>query len=289
MRRFEFVEGSSSKFWQPEVQGSTFIVTFGRIGTAGQRKEKAFPDAAGAQKEYDKKVAEKLREGYVEVTAGGAAASPAAAAPPPPQKPALPRRVPVASPTADGLRAAADALAALRARLGWRSWEVTSRARAARRALRALGGVDPAKHPELDATFSALMARVVVPAKEGRLALRHALALLGELDTAAFVRAAELWRRAPEAGRPSGVVAISRQAETLGEPELALRLGQLLATRPGTRGSPSEDGWAKRWSQLKPHVEEHLGTSGGTLMAFVKGLDASGDSHLAGRLARLEG
>ncbi|MCP3101125.1 WGR domain-containing protein [Myxococcus sp. K15C18031901] len=289
MRRFEFVEGTSSKFWQPEVQGNVFVVTFGRIGTAGQRKEKAFPDAAGAQKEYEKKVAEKVREGYREVTAGGEAAPAVAAPPAPPQKPPLPRRVPVASPTPESLRIAADALAALRARLGWRSWEVTSRARAARRSLRALGGVDPAKHPELDATFSALMARVVAPAKEGRLPLRHALALLGELDTAAFQRAAEQWRSAPAATRPPGAATIASQADALGEPELALRLGQLLATRPGTRGSPSEDGWAKRWSQLAPHVADHLEASGGSLSAFVKGLDASGDSHLAGRLARLAG
>ncbi|NMO18398.1 WGR domain-containing protein, partial [Pyxidicoccus fallax] len=79
MRRFEFVEGTSSKFWEPELKGSTFIVTFGRIGTSGQRKEKAFPDEAAARREYEKKVAEKLREGYREVTAGDAAA-----APPPP-------------------------------------------------------------------------------------------------------------------------------------------------------------------------------------------------------------
>ncbi|MFP2907409.1 WGR domain-containing protein, partial [Pyxidicoccus sp. 3LFB2] len=85
MRRFEFVEGTSSKFWEPELNGSTFIVTFGRIGTAGQRKEKAFPDEAAARREYEKKVAEKQREGYREVTAG--AEAPAAPPPPaPPQK-----------------------------------------------------------------------------------------------------------------------------------------------------------------------------------------------------------
>jgi predicted DNA-binding WGR domain protein len=59
MRSFEFVEGSSSNFWSPELRGSTFIVTYGRIGTAGQSK-KAFPDEASARHEYEKKVAEKL-------------------------------------------------------------------------------------------------------------------------------------------------------------------------------------------------------------------------------------
>ncbi len=282
MRRFEFVEGGSSKFWEPELQGSTFIVTFGRIGTAGQRKEKAFPDEAAARKEYEKKVAEKLREGYREVSGGEAAPAPAPTAAP--KKAPLPRRVPVATPTPEAVKAAAEALAALRARLGWRSWEVTSRARRARRALRALGGVDPAAHPELAGTFSALMERVVAPAKEGRLPLRHALALLGQVDAAAFLRATEVWRRAPSA--PPAVAAVARQAEALGEPELALRMGALLAERPQGRGGPGE-GWEKRWSELRPHVEGHLLASGSSLPAWLRGLEAGGDAHLSERLSRL--
>ncbi|AGC47731.1 WGR domain-containing protein [Myxococcus stipitatus DSM 14675] len=282
MRRFEFVEGTSSKFWQPEVQGNVFIVTFGRIGTAGQRKEKGFPDAAAAQREYEKKVAEKVREGYVEVTDGAAAPAPAAA-PVAPPKPQLPGRVPAATVTPESLKAAADALAGLRARLGWRSWEVTSRARNARRALRALGGVDPTAHAELSSTFDALMARVVVAPKEGRLPLRHALGLLSELDVAAYSRAVALWRKAYE---PGSLAAVS-SVESLGVPELSLRLSLLLAERPGMKGSASEEGWAKRWSVLRPHVEEKLTESGGSLSDWVKGVNAGSDTQLAGRLARL--
>ncbi|WP_426754313.1 WGR domain-containing protein [Myxococcus sp. Y35] len=285
MRRFEFVEGTSSKFWEPELKGNTFIVTFGRIGTAGQRREKAFADEAGARKEYEKKVAEKLREGYREVTDGGAAE---AAPPPPPaapKKPELPRRVPAATATSESLKAAAEALAALRARLGWRSWEVTSRARRARRALRALGGVDPAAHAELAGPFTALMERVVAPRREGRLPLRHALALLGELDVAAFVRATEVWLGAPEA--VPAATAVARQASALGQPELALRLGLLLADRPGQAGAPSEEGWSKRWTLLRPHVEDHLAEKGGSLAAWAQSVDAAGDTHLATRLSRL--
>ncbi|NMO20884.1 molybdenum metabolism regulator, partial [Pyxidicoccus fallax] len=203
-----------------------------------------------------------------------------------PQKAPLPRRVRPATPTPEAVKAAADALAGLRARLGWRSWEVTSRARRARRALLALGGVDPAAHPELAGTFSALMERVVASPKEGRLPLRHALALLSAVDVAAFVRATELWRRASRA--VPAATAVSEQAASLGEPELALRLGTLLAERPGLRGGPSEEGWAKRWKALRPHLESHLSESGGSLAAWVKGVDAGGDSHLTQRLARLE-
>jgi predicted DNA-binding WGR domain protein len=284
MRRFEFVEGSSSKFWEPELKGSTFIVTYGRIGTAGQRKEKAFPDEDSARREYEKKVAEKLREGYREVTAGDADAA-APPPPPTPQKAPLPRRVPRATPTPEAVKAAADALAGLRARLGWRSWEVTLRARRARRALLALGGVDPAAHPELAGTFSALMERVGASPREGRLPLRHALALLGAVDVAAFVRATDVWRRAAST---VPAAAVSRQATSLGEPELALRLGMLLAERPGLGGGPSEEGWTRRWKELRPHLEAHLASSGGSLAAWVKGVDAGGDAHLARRLARLE-
>ncbi len=63
MRRFEFVEGKSAKFWQAESVGATFIVEFGRLGTKGQRKEKDFPNEDAAKKDLEKKIAEKLREG----------------------------------------------------------------------------------------------------------------------------------------------------------------------------------------------------------------------------------
>ncbi|WP_155798383.1 WGR domain-containing protein, partial [Sorangium cellulosum] len=67
MRRFEFVQGTSAKFWMADADDRTFIVVYGRLGTAGQRKEKAFPTAEAASRELEKKIAEKLREGYQEV------------------------------------------------------------------------------------------------------------------------------------------------------------------------------------------------------------------------------
>jgi DNA ligase 1 len=36
VRRFEFVGGSSSKFWEIRVSGNQAVVRFGRIGTNGQ-------------------------------------------------------------------------------------------------------------------------------------------------------------------------------------------------------------------------------------------------------------
>ena len=76
MRRFEFVEGTSSKFWEVERKGSTLVITFGRIGTAGQTQEKAHGSDAAAESALDKLVREKTGKGYSEV---GATAAPVAA------------------------------------------------------------------------------------------------------------------------------------------------------------------------------------------------------------------
>jgi len=65
-RHFEFVEGSSSKFWEITLDGSSFTTRFGRIGTSGQESLKEWDSADKAKKEYDKLVAEKVKKGYVE-------------------------------------------------------------------------------------------------------------------------------------------------------------------------------------------------------------------------------
>lgn len=65
-RYFEFVDGSSSKFWEIWMDGNAVTTQWGRIGTTGQTKTKTFADEAKAQKEYDKLLAEKTGKGYVE-------------------------------------------------------------------------------------------------------------------------------------------------------------------------------------------------------------------------------
>ncbi|MBA3538387.1 MAG: WGR domain-containing protein, partial [Deltaproteobacteria bacterium] len=64
MPRYEFTEGSSSKFWQIDLKGESFTTTFGKIGTSGQTSLKQWKDAATAKKEHDKLVAEKTKKGY---------------------------------------------------------------------------------------------------------------------------------------------------------------------------------------------------------------------------------
>jgi uncharacterized protein (TIGR02996 family) len=64
MPRYEFVEGSSSKFWEIERSGNTFTVRYGKIGTDGQTQTKVFDSDAQATKEYTKMVASKTKKGY---------------------------------------------------------------------------------------------------------------------------------------------------------------------------------------------------------------------------------
>src|SRR6516165_11926443 len=70
MRTFVYKDDRSNKFWNIDLQGASFTVTFGKVGTKGQTQKKDFPDAAKAKQAHDKLVAEKLGKGYVETTAG---------------------------------------------------------------------------------------------------------------------------------------------------------------------------------------------------------------------------
>jgi predicted DNA-binding WGR domain protein len=68
-RRLEFVEGTSSKFYEVDVAGTSVRVTFGRIDTSGQSQTKQFANAAEAQQHAEKQIAQKLKKGYVEQVA----------------------------------------------------------------------------------------------------------------------------------------------------------------------------------------------------------------------------
>ncbi len=73
MRNFQFSDAKSHKFWNIEVQGNTFTVTYGKVGSAGQTQTKKFLTPEKAQAEADKLVREKTGKGYVETTAKAAA------------------------------------------------------------------------------------------------------------------------------------------------------------------------------------------------------------------------
>jgi DNA ligase-1 len=65
-RYFEFVEGTSSKFWEVSQAGNTMTTRWGRIGSAGQSKTKTFIDQQAAADAMAILVEEKTDEGYLE-------------------------------------------------------------------------------------------------------------------------------------------------------------------------------------------------------------------------------
>ena len=293
MRRFEFVGGTSAKFWMAEVVGKTFSIVFGRLGTDGQRKDKDFPTPEAATKELEKKIAEKLREGYAEVAANAAAAAPkgakgaAAAAP----KLVLPPRLQAVAPTEAGAQAAVVALQALHKtlRAKHRSYLVDVAVRRSRRALEAIAGCDPATIPALGAAVDAVMAQVVaVPAQ--RLPLRQALSLLLQLATPAFVRAQAQWQTAaaaaPAAHVSPALSVLASELAHLQDPELVLRLFGLLCARLDLQPAP-EAAWTRRWRTLQPHLEAHLAAHGSTLRTYAQRVTTAGDKHLADRVRHL--
>lgn len=62
--RLEYTEGSSSKFWEIEVNEAVVTISFGRIGTAGQQQVKRFKTRWEAKEYQRKQVEAKTKKGY---------------------------------------------------------------------------------------------------------------------------------------------------------------------------------------------------------------------------------
>jgi predicted DNA-binding WGR domain protein len=65
-RRFELVEGSSSKFWEVARDGPRVTVRYGRIGGDGQTKTKELASEDLALRHTEELIAEKVAKGYRE-------------------------------------------------------------------------------------------------------------------------------------------------------------------------------------------------------------------------------
>lgn len=59
---------ASAKFWEVDVDGSTLVVRFGKIGATGQTTRKDFLDADAAHLEAEKLIAQKVKKGYAETS-----------------------------------------------------------------------------------------------------------------------------------------------------------------------------------------------------------------------------
>jgi uncharacterized protein (TIGR02996 family) len=75
MRTFVLRDGKTEKFWHIALRGDRYTVASGKVGARGQARTTSFADAKKAQVAHDKRVASKVRAGYVETTATGAAPS----------------------------------------------------------------------------------------------------------------------------------------------------------------------------------------------------------------------
>lgn len=69
MRRFEYKDAKSHKFWEIETEGDAFTVRYGKFGTDGQVQTKTFASADKAEAEAEKMIKSKTKKGYVEVQA----------------------------------------------------------------------------------------------------------------------------------------------------------------------------------------------------------------------------
>lgn len=65
-RHFEFTSGKSNKYWAITVQGATYTVRYGRIGTNGQSYSKSFDNESAAKSEAESLIAAKTKKGYKE-------------------------------------------------------------------------------------------------------------------------------------------------------------------------------------------------------------------------------
>ncbi|HWY74946.1 MAG TPA: DNA ligase [Verrucomicrobiae bacterium] len=65
-RHFEFTEGTSNKFWEVSISGNAMTTRWGRIGSNGQSKTKAFASPEAAANAMALLIEEKTDAGYVE-------------------------------------------------------------------------------------------------------------------------------------------------------------------------------------------------------------------------------
>jgi predicted DNA-binding WGR domain protein len=77
VRRLEFKDSRSYKFWEIVVEGSSYTVRYGKVGSDGQVQTKTFASPDKAAADADKKLRAKVSKGYKEVGSSAPAAKPA--------------------------------------------------------------------------------------------------------------------------------------------------------------------------------------------------------------------
>ncbi|KIG13433.1 putative cytoplasmic protein [Enhygromyxa salina] len=75
MRRLEYKDAKSHKFWELDIEGDAYTVRYGKVGTDGQTQTKTCASPAKAEAEGTKKLESKIKKGYAEVAVDTAAAA----------------------------------------------------------------------------------------------------------------------------------------------------------------------------------------------------------------------
>lgn len=284
MKRYECTEDNSSKFWTAGVEDNKFIVIYGKIGTEGKREEKICANAAAAKKELDKKTAEKVKKGYVEVGAVAApAAEPEKKEPEVPRRPQFPARYEAAKASADKVSEAIAAMESLQNSLGGRSWKVAHQAKKTLRAFESIAGYKASSPKNFASAFEDLMRSVVSSDKKKRLPLRHAIALLSKLDDEAFEKALSLWKGAKDVPPAATIAALVSQNDSLKDPEFVLHLGNFFSDR-----TSADAAFSKRWKSFKPHFEAFMTFKNEASKGYLKAIDPGTDKLLAKRLSDMK-
>jgi predicted DNA-binding WGR domain protein len=65
-KHLKYIDGNSDKFWQIEVSGLEYKVTYGKNGTSGVSQSKTFETIEDCLKAAEKLLAEKTKKGYSE-------------------------------------------------------------------------------------------------------------------------------------------------------------------------------------------------------------------------------
>ncbi|PRQ05485.1 WGR domain-containing protein [Enhygromyxa salina] len=73
MRRLEYKDAKSHKFWELDIEGDAYTVRYGKVGTDGQTQTKTCASAEKAESEGTKKLESKIKKGYAEVAVDTAA------------------------------------------------------------------------------------------------------------------------------------------------------------------------------------------------------------------------
>ena len=114
-----------------------------------------------------------------------------------------------------------------------------------------------------------------VTAPKKRLPLEIATRLLLELDPAVFVRVVKQWKGVDGPAKET-IGVLSASVAAIDDADVALHVGAAFAERRLDASS-----WRKRFSHVKPALEEALHKKGSTLAKYLKSLDAEGDAVLA--------